>query len=110
MKKDQCASKRPILAWPQTRLGWWAVGLTVAFLALFTLNFIVIVPAEVFAPWRQTILPVFGISMLLMGLAGGVVALLAVILRRERALPLWFCLLFGLLIVVFLLGEFLIPH
>jgi hypothetical protein len=44
------------------------------------------------------------------GLAAGIVGLIAVIGRRERSWLVWLSLLNGLMVVAFVLGEFLAPH
>jgi hypothetical protein len=102
--------RRRILGWPGTRLGWWSVGLAATFVVLFTINFTVFMPSTVEAPWRQVILPFYGIATMLCGLAAGVVGLIAVMRRRERSLLVWLTLLPGLFVLVFVLGEFLAPH
>jgi hypothetical protein len=50
-----------------------------------------------------------GLSFLC-GLAGGIVALIAIIRQHERSWVLWLALLPMLNVFIFLLGEFLIPH
>lgn len=80
---------------PHTKLGWWAIGLAIAGILL------------VFA-W--TILPGGAILGFLCELAGGIVALVAIIRQHERSWMLWLALLPMLNVFVFLLGEFLIPH
>jgi hypothetical protein len=80
---------------PGTRLGWWAVGLAAASIVL---NF----------AWR--ILPGGAMLGFICGLAGGVLALIAVIRWQERSWLVFLSILplFGVLF--FLLGEFLFPH
>jgi undecaprenyl pyrophosphate phosphatase UppP len=80
---------------PITRLGWWAVGLAVANIVL---NF----------AW--SILPGGAILGFICGLVGGVLALIAVIRQHERSWLVWLAVLVGLSVLVFILGEFLIPH
>jgi hypothetical protein len=93
---------------PSTRLGWWSVGLAAAFVGLFIING-VFMTSTVAVTWMQVILPFYGIAMLLCGLAGGLVGLIAVIRRHERSVLVWLTML-PLLFVLFLaIGEFLIP-
>ena len=94
---------------PVTRMGWWSVGLGVTFLLFWNINSTVFMPATVVAPWRQVILPFYGIFMLLCGLAAGVLGLIAVI-RGERSWLVWLTILPGLFVVFFILGEVLVPH
>src|SRR3972149_5439948 len=95
---------------PHTKLGRWAVGLGILFVVLFLINSFVFMPTSSDAPWRQVILPFYGIFMLLCGLAAGVVGLIAVIRQHERSWLVWLTLLPGLLVLFLVLGEFLVPH
>ncbi len=106
MKTDSVQSK-----WrPSTRLGWWAVWLGAAFVAMWIINAFVFMPTSSDAPWRQVVLPFYGIFMLLCGLAAGVVGLVAVTRQHERSWLVWLTLLPGAFALVFVLGEFLAPH
>jgi hypothetical protein len=80
---------------PHTTLGWWAVGLAAASILLMF--------GWMFLPGGA------GLSFLC-GLAGGIVALIAIIRQRERSWVVWLALLPMLNVFVFFLGEFLIPH
>jgi len=80
---------------PHTKLGWWAVGLAIASILLMF--------GWMFLPGGA------GLSFLC-GLAGGIVALIAIIRQHERSWAVWLALLPMLNVFVFFLGEFLIPH
>lgn len=95
---------------PSTKLGWWAVWLSVTFAVLAVVNATVFRPSTVAAPWRQVLLPFYGIAMMSSGLAAGIVGLVAVTRRHERSLLVWLPLVAGALVAFFLLGEFLAPH
>jgi len=101
---------RGFLSTPSTKLGRWSVALAATFAALFIINATVFMPSIVEVPWRQTVLPFYGIAMMACGLAAGIVGLIAVIRRRERSWLVWLSLLNGLMVVAFVLGEFLAPH
>jgi hypothetical protein len=92
---------------PRTKLGWWAIWLGVAFVVLFIANVVVfsLVADETF--WRGTILPYYGPIMLLCGLAGGVVGLVAVFRKHEHSLLIWLAIFLGLFVVILTLNEFL---
>jgi hypothetical protein len=60
--------------------------------------------------WRVTVLPFYGIFMMLCGFAAGIVGLIAVTRQHERSWLVWLTLLPGLFALVFVLGEFLVPH
>ena len=102
--------KQRILGRPSTRLGWWSVGLAATFWVLWIINTAVFMPATVVAPWRQAVGPFYGISMILCAFSAGIVGLIAVIRRRERSWLVWLTMLPGLFALVFVLGEFLVPH
>lgn len=97
-------------ALPRTPLGWWAVGITATHLVLIIINTFVFMPGAIAIPARQTLLPYYGIIMMLTGFAGGVVGLLAILRQRERSWLVWLTILPALMTVTFLLGEFLVPH
>ena len=101
---------RGFLSTPSTKLGRWSVALAATFAALNIINATVFMPSIVEVPWRQTVLPFYGIAMMACGLAAGIVGLIAVIRRRERSWLVWLSLLNGLMVVAFVLGEFLAPH
>jgi len=102
--------RRRFFGWPSTRPGWWSVGLAATFVVLLIINFLVFMPATEEAPWRQAVLPFYGIFMISCGFAAGVVGLIAVVRRRERSWLVWLTIPPGLFILVFVLGEFLVPH
>ena len=81
---------------PTTRLGKWAVGLAVASV-LFNFT------------WRL-MGPLGGFPSLAFGLAGGIVGLVAIFQRSERAVSVFVALVPFVGVIVFLLAEFLIGH
>jgi uncharacterized membrane protein len=101
---------RPILGRLTSQLGWWSVGLAATFAVLFIINSTVFMPSTVEVPWRQVVLPFYGIAMLSCGLAAGIVGLIAVIRRHERSWLVWLTMLPRLMVLAFVLGEFLVPH
>lgn len=76
----------------------------------YIVNAAVFMPSTVEIPLRQVVLSFYGIFMLACGLAAGVVGLIAVMRRHERSCFVWLTVLLGLLVLVFVLGEFLVPH
>lgn len=98
---------------PNTRLGRWAVGLAATFVVLFIINSVVFMPLFQYTPgtgWWQVLLPVYGIFMMLCGLAAGPVGLVAIVRQHERSWMVWLTLLPGAFALFFVLGEFLFPH
>jgi uncharacterized membrane protein len=103
-------SSSPYLKRPSTRLGWWAVGLAIAFIVMSIVNSAVFMRLSEDVPWRQTILPFYGIFMVLCGLVTFVVALIAILRNHERSWLVWLTLLPGASTLLFIMGEFLVPH
>jgi len=99
-----------LLRRPSTRLGWWSVVLAVTFVVLDIINSAVFMQLTSDAPWRHVILPFYGIAMLSCGLVAGIVGLIALIRQHERSFFVWLTLIPGLGVVLFVLGEFLVPH
>jgi hypothetical protein len=95
---------------PGTKLGWWAVGLAVAFVVMYVFSAAVIWRLHTNTPWQMAVLPIYGILMLLCGLASGIVGLIALIRKHERSWVLWLTILPGAMMLFLLLGEFLVPH
>ena len=82
---------------PHTKLGWWSVGLSVLFVALF----VAITTAT---------LHFSGFLTITIGVAAGFLTLGALIWKGERSWLLWLMLLPGLFAILFALGEILVPH
>jgi hypothetical protein len=95
---------------PVSRLGWWAVGLAVVNSVMFMINSAVFMRLPEDVSWRQALLPLYGILMLLCGLAAGVVGLIAIIRNHERSWLVWVAILPAGMTLFLLLGEFLLPH
>jgi hypothetical protein len=100
MANHRLSKQNRFRALPRLQLGWWGLGLTLAFAALFALkvaNLQIWIPLPSFA--------IFGI-----GLVGFLLNLLAFI-RGDRS---WVLLIFGGLIGAFMLlwifGELAFPH
>jgi len=102
--------KQAWLSWPRTRLGWWAFGLGLGTLLLPFVSFLVNTLLTALSGGMAVGLGVFGLVMLLSGIAGGIVGLIAVIRRHERSILVWAAILVGLSNLFVLGGEFLIPH
>jgi hypothetical protein len=114
MKTDTGSSisptRRRVLDWPGTRLGWWAWGLAVLFFILMMFNGLVLMRMPENAALNAFVLPFYGIIMLACGIAAGVVGLLAMIKGHERSILVWFPVIFGLFVLLLLLGEFLLSQ
>jgi hypothetical protein len=85
------------LGMPRTGLGWWAVGLSAAFVVMFILA-------------ANNIVPLSGLLLMLCGLVAGILDLRAVISNHERSWLVWLMLPLGLFAFFFAVGEVLLPH
>jgi hypothetical protein len=97
-------------------LGRWSVGLAVAFVLFFAL-FQVLVASGLRGPIMFSGRPVPFINWSLplyaagiSGIAALVTGLISIIKSKERSILTFLATLIGLLVPLFLLGEFLIPH
>lgn len=93
---------------PRTRAGWITVWLTAAFAACFGGAQAAIAARGVndANPWRS----IFGITGLLSAIGAGIAAFVAVVQLGERSLRLVLPALLGVIVVVFIIGEFNFPH
>jgi len=99
-----------ILKRPSTRPGRWSVGLGATFLALFFINAFVFMPLALDTSPSRILHILYGILMLICGLAAGIVGLIAVVWKRERSWLVWLAILLGLLVLFIILFEILVPH
>lgn len=95
---------------PFTKPGWWAFYLAVVFWVMSLINNVVFMRLPEQVSWRQSLLPFYGILMLLCGLAAGVTGVIALVKKHERSWMVWLAILPGAWVLFMLLGEFLVPH
>ena len=82
---------------PHTRVGWWAVGLSMFFVVLFLLV-------------SNELLNFSGILTITFGVIAGGATLFALFWKHEHSWVLWLMLLPGLFAIAFALGEILFLH
>ncbi len=82
---------------PTSTWGRWALALTLAFVVLMALKV-------------QTFVPLPSPAIALLGLAGFVLALLALTRRDDRAILIIVPVLIGAVILLWTTGELLFPH
>ncbi len=88
---------------PVTKMGWWAMGLGLGHMVLYTIEMSLIGTKYSFEqPWL-TIMVVVEVVLMLVGLAGAILALITLIKKTERSWVVWAALLPGLtaLLVLF---------
>jgi hypothetical protein len=101
------SSRSPFLRRPASRLGWWAAGLAGAFMLMLLYNVFVSMVSRSNSASLQISLPNTGMPMVLCGLAGGVVGLVALIKNHERSWLVWLSLLVGGVILFLVLRAIL---
>ena len=82
---------------PTTKLGKWALWLSVAFIILITIKIVLWLP-----------LPTFVLAVL--GIAGFIVGMIAIIKDEDRAVLIFVSILVGILIILWTVLEFVFPH
>jgi hypothetical protein len=92
---------KKVISLPKTRLGWWSVGLTAAFL-LYLFALIIGVRAL-----EAENLPGIGPFMFGVTMAAAATGLVAVLRRGERSIIMIFPVLIGLAALAMNIGEFL---
>lgn len=100
---------------PTSRLGRISMWLAVAFIGMFAINSFVFMPLSgvtnaTVTMFRTTVLPFYGVGMMLCGLVAGVVGLVSIIKDDERSWVVWLTILPMAFVIFFVLGEFLVPH
>lgn len=97
------------LSWaPASKVGRWSIWLEVAFVLLFVIN--IAVNLYVIRPnAAQQSFPymLFVISMLICGVTGGVIGLIAVTKQHEHSFLVWLSILCGLFVLLLILNELL---
>ncbi len=96
-----------ILGWPITRIGWRSIWLGVAFMILWIINSMVLIPVSAALHFNQLVSSSFTILMLLCGLAAVIVGLIAIIVRHERSWLIFLAILPGLFVLLSLIIELL---
>lgn len=102
---------------PKTRLGKWSVGLGIAFVALMALSLLVAVAiggddAAVVAesPSLSILNVTLNLALNLVGLLSFLLGIFAVIKYKEWSVCKYLAVLYGLALLMFVLGEFLFLH
>ena len=93
---------------PQTRLGWWSLGVAIAGVALFVVGAFVLTSNRPEGPG----VPMFLVSVPALGglIAAGIIAVVAWFHRQERSLLVLLTVLPSLFAIYFVIGEFVFPH
>ena len=100
---------------PKSRLGRWSMWLAVAFIVMFAVNSVFIGALgtstnEAVSAFSRTVMPFYGIGMLMVGASAGAIGLISIIKDHERSWVAWATLLPLALVLFLLIGEFTTPH
>jgi hypothetical protein len=95
---------------PRSAVGRWAFGLAAGNILLNFINPLLrlLLANQMTNP--NIMLPSSGFLMLILGLVGGVLGVIALVRKHEKSWAVWLTLLVGASMVFLLLGEFLLPH
>jgi uncharacterized membrane protein YjfL (UPF0719 family) len=100
---------------PVTKPGKWAMWLLAAFVVMMALNaaFVGIFGTttnQALDEFSRTYMPYWAIALMLVGATSGVVALVAMIAKKERSIVTLISLAPLAFVIMLLLGELLVPH
>jgi hypothetical protein len=98
---------------PTTTLGKWTVGLIISLILFFLLAIAIIILAHQTGGETFTAKNYIAIPMLLVvmsGVSAFITGLIAILKYKERTLLVFLATFIGLNVLIFLLGEFLVPH
>lgn len=102
---------------PKTCLGKWSVKCLAGFIGLYLLSLILVGlgmrherGVTSIAPAFQLFLMAAGILALVCGIAAFGIGVVGIIKEKERSVLVFLSAIIGTLVLIFILGEFLIPH
>lgn len=97
---------------PKTKTGRWAVWLIGVFIAVFGLTQAIYIASVggVNLANNNPLLPMLAILGFGAGIASFVLSLMSIFKFKEHSAILYIILAVGLIPVIFVLGEFLVPH
>ncbi len=75
----------PIVFWPKTRIGWVAALSFDLFVVLYIINGYMIKVSAVSSWWLTSVLPYYGVALMLTVVTASVGSVIAVLLGRDRA-------------------------
>lgn len=98
---------------PKTKLGKWSVGLSVVFFLLLATGIFIISRQgpridQTFFDNPAASIPILGAGV--SAIAAFITGIIAIWKRKERSILVFAATLIGLLVMLFLLGEILVPH
>ena len=102
---------------PKTRLGKWSVRLIVVFFLLFILVQIIaavgrsqgVFDSDSFNAY-QILIPITIIPAGICGIAAFFTGIISIIKSKERSVLVFLTTVIGFLVLIFVLGEILVPH
>ena len=109
------APENRLFCLPTTKLGRWSMWLAVAFIVMFAINSVFIGALgtstnEAVNAFSRTVMPFYGIAMLMVGVSAGAVGLISIIKDHERSWVAWATVLPLVFVLFLLIGEFTTPH
>ncbi len=93
---------------PKTRLGKWSFWLAIVFVVLMMAPWFLsrIISETVGIPFGFS----FGMLSILSGIAALVTGIISTLKRKERSILVFLAIIIGFFALVFIIGEFVVPH
>ena len=109
------APKNRLFSLPTTKRGRWSMWLAVAFIVMFAINSVFVGALgtstnEAVNAFSRTVMPFYGIAMLMVGASAGAIGLTSIIKDHERSWVAWATLIPLAFVLFMLIGEFAFPH
>jgi hypothetical protein len=79
----------PIPFWPKTRLGWVAALSFDLFVVLYFINGYMLKISAVATWWLESVLPYYGVALMLTVVMASVGSVIAVLVGRDRSWAVW---------------------
>ena len=97
---------------PKTVLGKWSVGLAISFIVFFVLLIILSAAGQKGGDtfFSNLSLSIPGLLAIVSGVAAFFTGVISVIFMKERAVLTFLAIAIGLLLIVFIIGDFLFPE
>ncbi len=93
---------------PKTRLGKWSFWLAIVFVVLMIAPWFLsrIISETIGIPFGFS----FGILSILSGIAALVTGIISTLKQKERSILVFLAIVIGFFALVFIIGEFVVPH
>jgi predicted Abi (CAAX) family protease len=97
---------------PKTALGKWSIGLAISFIVFFALVSVLGATGQQGGPtfFSNLFLAIPGLIAVVSGIAAFLTGIFSIIFLKERAILVFISSAIGLLLIAFVLGDFISPE